>query len=83
MPPSRSAHVPHDSVCIFLDLNDLQSIKKSASVVQGIVGEKGLNMIVNNAGVVHPSGIEDVTSEIMMNLYTVNAIGPLMVAQVI
>ena len=61
----------------------MQSIKKSVSAVQGVVGDKGLNLIVNNAGILPPDNIENVTPEIMMSVYTTNTIGPLMVVQVI
>ena len=37
-----------------LDVNDIQSIKDAAREAAQIVGEKGVDYLVNNAGVVSP-----------------------------
>ena len=38
-------------------------------------------MLINNAGVLHASGIEDVTEDELLDCYRVNAMGPILTVQ--
>lgn len=38
-------------------------------------------MLINNAGLLHASGIEDVTEEELLDCYRVNAMGPIFTVQ--
>ncbi|XP_067284882.1 C-signal [Pseudorasbora parva] len=71
----------HPSVItiIRLDADDPCSIKESAKKVGSLVGKNGLNLLVNNAGIVangtvHTSRVED-----MKNTFNTNVIGPLLI----
>lgn len=60
------------------DINDLANLKK---VVEDTVGDKGLTILVNNAGVVQRMAYPDVTAENLDMHFQVNTIGPVLVAQ--
>ena len=47
-----------------------------------MVGDEGLNVLFNNAGVLHSVPFGQVTAEQMRASYDVNTIGPLMITQV-
>ncbi|XP_060581227.1 uncharacterized protein LOC132737876, partial [Ruditapes philippinarum] len=64
-----------------LDVTKQETIEKAKSHVASIVGPEGLNLLINNSGLVNAQRIGDVTREDMAKCYEVNAIGPLMVAQ--
>lgn len=53
--------------------------------MQNTVGEKGLNCLINNAGVLKTgeNSINDVTAESMRSIYEVNTVGPAMVIKVL
>ncbi|XP_016307081.1 uncharacterized oxidoreductase TM_0019-like isoform X2 [Sinocyclocheilus anshuiensis] len=71
----------HPSVItiIRLDVDDPCSIKESAKKVGSLLGNNGLNLLVNNAaivarGTIHTSRVED-----MKNTFNTNVIGPLLI----
>ncbi|XP_045164533.2 C-factor-like [Mercenaria mercenaria] len=64
-----------------LDVTKQETIEKAKSHVASIVEGEGLNLLINNSGIVNRQGIEDVTREEMRSCFEVNAIGPLMMAQ--
>ena len=64
------------------DMNDEATFSSAAKTVEDIVGEAGLNMIINNAAVSNRASLETVTSEDMVSLFQVNAVGPLMLTKV-
>lgn len=68
----------------FADVNDFDSYGEFMLKVQGIVREKGLNVLINNAGVM--KGKKDSLSEYnvkdMMDTLTTNFIAPVMLIKV-
>ncbi|XP_060581225.1 C-signal-like [Ruditapes philippinarum] len=68
-------------IIVELDVTKQESVEKAKSHVASIVGTKGLNLLINNSGLINSQRIGDVTREDMLKCYEVNAIGPLMVAQ--
>lgn len=64
-----------------IDLNDESTFSSAARTVDEKVGEAGLNLIINNAASASRSSLDTVTSEDMVNLFKVNAVGPLMVTK--
>ena len=51
-------------------------------MVEEKVGGAGINLLINNAGIMKVVGFKDVSADSMMEHYNVNCIGPLMVAKV-
>lgn len=68
-------------VILHIDLDDHSSIQKSASIAQGVLGDEGLNLLINNAGTAPQDSVDDVTSENMHKAFAINAVGPLLVVQ--
>lgn len=64
-----------------LDVKDQQSVERAQSLVSKAVKGEGLNLLINNAGIIGHQSVEEVTREVMREAYEVNAIGPLMMAQ--
>ncbi|KAL8198431.1 UNVERIFIED_CONTAM: hypothetical protein K2H54_010458 [Gekko kuhli] len=64
-----------------LDVVSESSIKKVVREVEDIVGEKGLNCLVNNAGINVVATLEEVTAETMLRIYETNTVAQLMVTK--
>ncbi|XP_073796726.1 uncharacterized protein isoform X1 [Danio rerio] len=62
-----------------LDIADPSSIKESAEKVGSLLGEKGLNLLVNNAAILPQKTMLTATVEDMHNAFNTNVIGPLFV----
>uniref|UniRef100_A0A8C2KXD0 C-factor n=1 Tax=Cyprinus carpio TaxID=7962 RepID=A0A8C2KXD0_CYPCA len=70
---------PSAITIIRLDANDLSSVKESAKEVGSLLGNNGLNLLVNNAGIVANGTIQTTTVEDMKNTFNTNVIGPLLI----
>uniref|UniRef100_A0A8C5X4C1 C-factor-like n=1 Tax=Malurus cyaneus samueli TaxID=2593467 RepID=A0A8C5X4C1_9PASS len=68
-------------VIIALEVTDPASIKAAAAKVGEHLGGSGLNLLINNAGMVKPTMLENETLEAMTEIYTTNTIGPLLMGQ--
>lgn len=68
-------------VIISLDVSDPSSIKAAADQVTEHLKGAGLNLLINNAGIVNETSLETETPESMSEVYQTNVIGPLMVSQ--
>ncbi|XP_036423303.1 C-factor-like [Colossoma macropomum] len=64
-----------------LDTTDPSSIKESAKMVGSQVGDKGLNVLVNNAGVLAHGKMQDTSADDMLCAFTTNVIGPMSVTK--
>ncbi|XP_053195214.1 uncharacterized protein LOC128379563 [Scomber japonicus] len=62
---------------IRLDASDLCSIKDSAQLVGSLVGTGGLNLLINNAGILAKGTLQDTTPEDMQSSFNTNVIGPM------
>uniref|UniRef100_A0A8C1QX70 C-factor-like n=1 Tax=Cyprinus carpio TaxID=7962 RepID=A0A8C1QX70_CYPCA len=70
---------PSAITIIRLDANDPSSVKESAKKVGSLLGNNGLNLLVNNAGIVANGTIQTTTVEDMKNTFNTNVIGPLLI----
>ncbi|XP_053304497.1 C-factor-like [Spea bombifrons] len=68
-------------VVIQLDATDGASITESAKQVEKHLNGRGLDLLINNAGVLHPNTLQTQTAEDMMEVYSVNVVGPMLVTQ--
>ena len=51
--------------------------------VEKTVGAEGLNLLINNAGIMTLTPLEKITAQELNTAYNVNTIAPIMLAQVI
>uniref|UniRef100_A0A8C8VPL1 C-factor-like n=1 Tax=Pelusios castaneus TaxID=367368 RepID=A0A8C8VPL1_9SAUR len=68
-------------VIVVLEITDPASIKAAAVVVEEHLKGSGLNLLINNAGIVRQSTLETESLEGMSLVYTTNVTGPLLVTQ--
>ncbi|NWT61112.1 DHB2 dehydrogenase, partial [Erythrocercus mccallii] len=68
-------------VIIALEVDNLASIKAAAAKVGEHVGGSGLNLLINNAGMVKSKMLDAETLEDMTKTYTTNTAGPLLMSQ--
>ena len=55
-----------------------------ADTVSSIVGAGGLNILINNAGVVHrQAGLENLHDDAILDAFKINALAPLMLSKVL
>uniref|UniRef100_A0A8C3FBR4 Uncharacterized protein n=1 Tax=Chrysemys picta bellii TaxID=8478 RepID=A0A8C3FBR4_CHRPI len=72
----------HNQSCILCpEATDSASIESAAKKAEAHLGGTGLNLLINNAGVMPPSTLESATPEDMLSVYNTNVIGPLLVTQ--
>ena len=71
------------SYLFFIDVCNESDIKDAHEVVKKHVGDLGLNVLINNAGILTGERkIEDVTPSVMMETFRTNVIGPTMLIKV-
>ncbi|NXF00491.1 DHB2 dehydrogenase, partial [Menura novaehollandiae] len=63
------------------DVADPASIKAAAAKVGEHLGGSGLNLLINNAGISKLTSVDTETSEDMIEIYTTNTIGPLLLGR--
>ncbi|XP_070809263.1 C-signal-like [Pituophis catenifer annectens] len=68
-------------VVLQLDVTKLESIQAAQKEVQKCVGEGGLTILYNNAGVWDFNDLQTENAKDMMRVYSVDAIGPLQMSQ--
>ena len=66
-----------------IDIGNFDDISNAQATVKKHTGDAGLNVLINNAGVLQrEQKIEDVTPENMMESYRINTIAPAMIIKV-
>ncbi|XP_060109760.1 C-signal-like [Heteronotia binoei] len=68
-------------VIVKLEVTDEESIKAAAKVVEGHLAGRGLNLLINNAGVMPPSTLETVDQEDMLSVCKINLVGPMLMTK--
>ncbi|XP_078524981.1 uncharacterized protein LOC144798085 [Lissotriton helveticus] len=66
---------------IQLEATDPESVSKAAKEVEAHLNGAGLNVLINNAGILTPCSIENVDAEDMLHVYSTNVVGPLLVVK--
>ncbi|XP_070837092.1 C-signal-like [Chaetodon trifascialis] len=62
-----------------LDATDLSNIKQCSQQVGFVVGTEGLNLLINNAGFLDKSILQEATPEGMQNSFNTNVMGPMFI----
>ncbi|XP_042741999.1 C-factor-like [Lagopus leucura] len=68
-------------VTVPLEVTDPASIKAAAASVGERLKGSGLNLLINNAGIIRPNKLDNETLKDMAEVYTTNTIAPLLVSQ--
>ncbi|XP_070616493.1 C-signal-like [Erythrolamprus reginae] len=68
-------------VVLQLDVTNLESIQAARKEVEKCVGEAGLTLLYNNAGIWDFKDLQAENAKNMMAMYSVNTIGPLLMSQ--
>ncbi|XP_053808859.1 C-factor-like [Vidua chalybeata] len=72
----------HSNVIIIpLEVAEPTSIKAAAAKVGEHLGGSGLNLLINNAGIAKTNSLDNETPENMIQTYTTNTVGPLLMGQ--
>lgn len=64
------------------DVKDTESFPDLQQQIASVVGDCGLNLLINNAGIMYPDSLDKVTKETMMDNFEVNAVSPLLLTKV-
>ena len=65
------------------DVRDIASYPAVVDWVGSKLEGEGLNVLVNNAGLAHMQGFDDITRELMLDCLESNCIAPLMLSKVL
>ncbi|XP_048371144.1 C-factor-like [Sphaerodactylus townsendi] len=68
-------------VILKLELTNEETIKAAAKEVEARLAGKGLNLLMNNAGIMPPSTLESMTKEDMLSVYNTDLVGPMLVTK--
>lgn len=68
-------------VPLAIDVTDHEGIAAAARTVAGEVGERGLDGLVNNAGIATPAPVEYLSGEVLRRQFEVNVFGQIAVTQ--
>ncbi|XP_069821397.1 C-signal-like [Dendropsophus ebraccatus] len=72
----------HPNVVVLkLESTDANSIKEAAKEVGKHLNGAGLNLLINNAGIMPESTLDSADSDDFMNVYSTNVVGPFLVAK--
>ena len=66
---------------IQMDVNYFERFNQVVSEVERKLEGRGLELLLNNAGIIDRSTLDDVTAESMINVYKTNTVAPLMLAK--
>ncbi|XP_060110151.1 C-signal-like [Heteronotia binoei] len=64
-----------------LEVEDQTSVKASVAVVESLLNGRGLNVLINNAGVNSYGSLETVQPEEMLSVFNTNVVGPILVVK--
>ena len=64
-----------------MDVNDYESFSQVVSEVDRKLEGRGLDLLLNNAGIMDRSSLDEVTAESMISVYKTNTVAPLMLTK--
>lgn len=64
------------------DVSEMNTIEEAKKIVESKVGDRGLNLLLNNAGVNKKMSLEAVTPDMMLDTFNTNVNGPLFTTKV-
>ncbi|XP_072163842.1 C-signal-like [Diadema setosum] len=64
-----------------LDVQNEATYQPAVETVSNLVGEKGLNVLINNAGIYSTKSYEDVSRELLTAIMDINVISPMRITQ--
>ncbi|KTG43018.1 hypothetical protein cypCar_00004965 [Cyprinus carpio] len=72
----------HDVITVVqLDTTSPTSIAEASKLVEAKLKGKGLNLIINNAGVNIPGSLVETGKQEMVDVFTTNVVGPMLIAK--
>uniref|UniRef100_A0A8D0B9W2 C-factor-like n=1 Tax=Salvator merianae TaxID=96440 RepID=A0A8D0B9W2_SALMN len=78
----RSLAAKHPSLALVqLETTNEESIRAAARKVEGCLGGSGLNLLINNAGIMRPCTLDSATAQEMLEVYATNLVGPMLVTK--
>ncbi|CAL1296316.1 unnamed protein product [Larinioides sclopetarius] len=66
-------------VLIKMDVRDAEDIERAGNLIEEKVGDNGLNLLINNAGVLIYQSFDEITEEDMLFHYRINTVAPVMI----
>ncbi|KAG8192027.1 hypothetical protein JTE90_001752 [Oedothorax gibbosus] len=66
-------------ILIKMDVTIAEELENAAKIVDDMVGEKGLTLLINNAGAAHRTPFPEATDETFLFNFTINTLGPIKV----
>jgi short-subunit dehydrogenase len=70
-------------IFVFSDVSDFANIPKIVGETERILQGDGLNLLINNAGIIHRNALGEVTAEEMRESVDINCIAPTLISQVL
>lgn len=66
----------------FVDVKDIASFASVRQQIESVISDTGLNLIINNAGIMFRDSLDEVSKETMMENFEVNVVSPLLLVKV-
>ena len=67
---------------MFLDVTDYEHLSELVKEVEDVTEGQGLNLLINNAGILKKCSLDELTPEKMREVFETNTIAPLMITKV-
>ncbi|XP_054856421.1 C-factor-like [Eublepharis macularius] len=72
----------HPNLAILqLETTDSASVEAAAKKAEAHLGSCGLNLLINNAGIMPACSLESATAEDMLDVYNTNLVGPMLITK--
>ncbi|XP_055952994.1 C-factor-like [Argiope bruennichi] len=75
----RDATKDTQVVLVKMDITKKGEVESARKIIEAKVGDKGLNLLINNAAALKMQGFPDITDENLLLHFNTNTIGPVMV----